>query len=105
MRHRFLVTLHGSGFSVPVDDGDTIRGFFTIRRVLADNPQDAERKAIAALQKEERYRNLVETTEKQLGSRETCKVRLEDIGTLSWFRWHFSKYSPSFIFYLDEKDA
>lgn len=86
-------------------DGDTICGFYTIRRVVADNPQDAERKAIAMLQQEERYLELVETTERELGSRDGCKVRQDGIGQLSWFRWLFTKYSPSFIFYSDDKDG
>ena len=105
MSRRFQVTLQGTGFSVPVEDGDAIRGFFTIRRVLADSPQDAEREAIVALQEEERYRGLVEATERESGSRDECSVRLESIGQLSWFRWHFSKTSPSFIFYSDDKDG
>jgi len=105
MSRRFQVTLHGTGFSVPVADGDTIRGFYTIRRVLADSPQDAGRKAIATLQQEERYCGLVETTERELGSRDGCRVRLDSIGQLSWFRWHISRHSPSFIFYSDEKDG
>src|SRR5439155_9800366 len=104
MSRRFQVTLHGTGFSVPVADGDSIRGFYTIRRVLADSPQDAGRKAIATLQQEERYRGLVETTERELGSRDGCRVRLDSIGQLSWFRWHLSRHSPSFICYSDEKD-
>src|SRR4051794_15946860 len=99
---RFQVTLHGTGFSVPVEDDDAIRGFYTIRRVLADSPQEAERMAIATLQQEERYRGLVETSERESGSRR-CKVRLESIGQLSWFRWHFSRTSPSFIFYSNDK--
>ncbi len=103
MSRRFLVTLHGTGFSVPVEGGDAIRGFYTVRRVLADSPEDAERQAIATLQLEQRYRGLVETTERELGRRDGCSVRLDRIGQVSWFRWHFSRYSASFIFYSDEK--
>ncbi|HLP77513.1 MAG TPA: hypothetical protein VK327_11415 [Candidatus Paceibacterota bacterium] len=104
MSRRYQVTLHGTGFSVPVEGGKPIRGFFTIRRVLADSPEDAERSAIATLQQEARYRSLVETTERELGSRDGCKVRPDDIGYLSWWRWHFTKYSPSFIFYGDDEN-
>src|SRR5258708_35859804 len=99
MSRRFLVTLHGTGFSVPVEGGDAIRGFYTVRRVLADSPEDAERQATATLQHEQRYRGLVETTERELGSRGGCSGRLGRIGPLSWVRWHFFGYSPSFIFY------
>ena len=104
MTRRFQVTLHGTGFSVPVEGGKPIRGFFTIRRVLADSPEAAERRAIATLEQEERYRGLVETTERELGSRDGCKVRLDSIGHISWWRWYFTKYSPSFIFFGDDEN-
>jgi hypothetical protein len=104
MSRRFQVTLHGSGLSVPVEDHKPIRGFFTIRRVLAETPEDAERRAVATLEQEERYRGLLATTEQELGSRNGFRLRLESIGELSWFRWHFSKHSPSFIFYQDEEN-
>ena len=104
MSRRYQVTLHGTGFSVLVEGDKPIRGFFTIRRVLADSPEEAERSAIATLQQEERYRSLVETTERELGSRNGCSVRLDDIGHLSWWRWHFTKHSPSFIFYGDDEN-
>lgn len=104
MSRRYQVTLHGTGFSVPVEGDKPIRGFFAIRRVLADSPEEAERSAIATLQQEERYRSLVETTERELGSRDGYRLRLESIGELSWFRWHFSRHSPSFIFYQDDEN-
>jgi hypothetical protein len=104
MSRRFQVTLHGSGLSVPVEGEKPIRGFFTIRRVLADTPDDAERRAVATLEQEERYRGLLETTERELGSRAGHRLRLESIGELSWFRWHFSRHSPSFIFYSDDEN-
>jgi hypothetical protein len=102
MSRPFQLTLHGTGLSVPVEGDPPIRGFFVLRRVLADNPKDAERKAIAALEQEERYRELVGTTERESGSRAGCRVRLDDIGYLSWWRWYFTKCSPSFIFYGDD---
>ena len=104
MSRRFQVILHGTGFSVPVEDGKPIRGFFTIRRVLADNPEEAERRAIGTLEQEERYRGLVESTARELGSSAGCRVRLDSIGHLSWWRWRFTRYSPSFIFFSDDED-
>jgi hypothetical protein len=104
MSRRYQITLHGTGFSVPVEGDKPIRGFFTIRRVLADSPEEAEQSAIATLQQEERYRSLVETTERELGSGDGCRVRLDDIGYLSWWRWHFTKHSPSYIFYGDDEN-
>lgn len=104
MSRRFQVTLHGSGLSVPVEGHKPIRGFFTIRRVLADSPGDAERRAIATLEQEERYRELLKTTERELGSRDGYALRVESIGKLSWFRWYFSRHSPSFIFYEDDEN-
>ena len=106
MSRRYQVILHGTGFSVPVEGDKPIRGFFTIRRVLADSPEEAERSAIATLQQEERYRSLVETTERELGSRDGCRIRLrlDHIGHLSWWRWHFTKHSPSFIFFEEDEN-
>jgi hypothetical protein len=104
MSRRFEVTLHGTGFSVPVEGDKPIRGFFTIRRVVADTPEAAESKAIAALEQEERFQGLLEATEQKLGSRNGCRVRLESIGELSWFRWYFSRQSSSFIFFQDDQD-
>src|SRR6476620_3710476 len=102
MSRRFLVTLHGKGFSVPVKDSVSIIGFFTLRRVLADTPADAERQAIDSLKEEDKFRELVDTTERELGFQNGWSVRVDSIGQLSWFRWHFSKYSPSLIYYLDD---
>jgi len=101
-RRRYQVTLHGRGFHVPVEGDKPIIGFFTVRRVIAENAQDAERLAIETLEQEERYQELVETTAKELGFRNSCSVRLDSIGYLSWIRWNFSRHSPSFIFYQDE---
>jgi len=104
MSRRYQVTLHGTGFSVPVEGDKPIRGFFTIRRVLADSPEEAERTAVATLEQEERYRGLLETTKRKLGSSAECRVRLEHIGHLSWWRWHFTRHSPSFIFFSDDEN-
>ena len=101
-RRRYQVTLHGRGFHVPVEGDKPIIGFVTIRRVIAENAQDAERLAIETLEREARYQELVETTAKELGFRNSCSVRLDRIGYLSWIRWTFSRHSPSFIFYQDE---
>jgi hypothetical protein len=103
MSRRFQITLHGTGFSVPVEGDKPIRGFFTIRRVLADSPEAAERKAIAELEQEERFRGLLESTERSLGSRNGCRVRVQTIGELSWLRWHLSRQSSSFIFFQDDE--
>lgn len=104
MHQRFQVTLHGTGFSVPVEGDKPIRGFYTIRCVLANSPEDAERRAIDTLEQEEKYRGLVEATERELGSSSGCRVQLDSIGRFSWFRWHFSRPSPSFILYSDDEN-
>jgi hypothetical protein len=102
MSRRFLVTLQGKGFSVPVKDSVSIIGFFTLRRVLADTPAEAERQAIDSLKEEDKFRELVDTRERELGFQNGWSVRVDSIGQLSWFRWYFSKYSPSLIYYLDD---
>jgi hypothetical protein len=101
-RKRYQVTLHGRGFHVPVEGHKPITGFFAIRRVIAENADEAKRTAIETLELEKRYQELVEITAKELGFRNSCSVRLDSIGYLSWFRWHFSRHSPSLIFYQDE---
>jgi hypothetical protein len=99
MAHRFQVTLHGTGFSVPVDGGDPVCGFYAIRRILAQTTTEAEQQAIAELQQEAKFRWMIETTKQKLGSSEGCSVRLESIRELSRFSWHFSRNRKSFIFY------
>jgi hypothetical protein len=75
------------------------RGFYVIRRVRADTPQDAERQAIAVLQTEERYHSITESTQQH------GRVELESVTELSWFSWHFSREPRGFIFYTDENAA
>lgn len=104
MRQRYQVILHGTGFSVPVDDSKPICGFYIIRRVLADGLADAKQNAINAVKREEKYQTLLEMTEASSGSQEHCRLQIDSIGRLPWWRWYFSKYSPSFIFYSDETD-
>jgi hypothetical protein len=70
--------------------------------VLADSPREAEEQAIASLKEEDKFRRLVETTEREMGFQNGWSVRVESIGELSWFRWHFSKFAPSFIYYPDD---
>ena len=105
MLRRFQVTLHGTGLLIPVEGDEPIRGFYAIRRAMARSVAEAEERAIAALEREERYRELIEATEKELGGKTECKVRVESIGYLSWWRWSFTKYSLSFIFYMGREKS
>lgn len=102
MPRRFQITLEGKGFLVPVDGDVPIVGFYTNRRVLADSPKDAEEQAIASLKQEDKFLGLVETTEREMGFQNGWRVRAESIREQSWFRWHFSKCSQSFICYQDD---
>jgi hypothetical protein len=105
MPHRFQVLLHGTGFLSRVDEDEPIRGFYVIRRVLADTPEDAARSALAELQREEKYRQLVESTANALGSGAGCNVEVDSVGSLSWWRWHFNRPLSGYIFYSDEEEA
>jgi hypothetical protein len=96
---RYQVTLHGRGFHVSVEGDKPIIGFFTIRRVRAENAEDAKRLAIETLEQEKRYQDL---TAQELGFRNSCSVSLDSIGQLSWLRWRFGRHSPSLIFYQEE---
>jgi len=101
-RKRYQVTLHGQGSHVPIAGDKPIIGFFTIRRVLAENAEEAKRLAIETLEQEKRYQELVEITAEELGFKNSSSVCLDSIGHLSWFRWRFGRHSPSLILYQDE---
>ena len=102
MSRRYQVLLHGSGFSVPTEDGDPIRGFYTSRRAMADTPRQAEERVIAALRQEEKFRWLANATE---ASGTSYSVRADSISEVSWFRWYFSKVPKGFAFYTDEDQS
>lgn len=105
MTRRFQVTLHGSGLRVPLEGNRPIRGFFAIRRIQAETPEAATRDALAALRQEERFRELEAATQRELGNDATITVQRDNIGELSWFRWHFFRHSNAFIFYTKEGDG
>ena len=104
MSRRFQVILEGSGFFIPSEGAKPIRGFFTMCRVMADSPEEAEQKAINKFQQTKVYRLLIETTERELGSRDGCRVRMDSIGHVSWWRWYFNRSSSGFIFYSDDEN-
>ena len=69
MSHRYQVTIQGKGFStVPDEDGDGIVGFFAIRRVRADTPEEAYWTSARAIEREEKFQWLVESTREHTGS-------------------------------------
>jgi len=85
-------------FFVPVEGDRPVRGFVVVRRVQADTPDAAGRVAIDVLEKEERYRELSQTTDRELGTSDGCEVHMESVIELSWFRWYFSRQTEAFIF-------
>jgi hypothetical protein len=105
MPRRFQVTLHGSGFLIPVEGGLPVRGFYAIRRVLADAELTARQSALANIQQEQRFGELLEITERETGRRDACSVEVEVVGELSWFQWHFTRCAPGFIFYQDDDES
>ena len=105
---RFLVTLRGTGICIPADEDKPIRSFYSIRYVLAGSSQEAERSAIATLEQEERYRGVVETTEHELGSRDSIKLRVDSVRQLSWLQWHvwrYFKWTHPIMYCLDDENA
>ncbi len=81
MSHRYQVTIQGKGFSVPTEDGDGIVGFFAICRAQADTPDEAYKTAVRALERESKFRWLVESTRGHTGDSPHYTLRQEDIGT------------------------
>jgi len=104
MRHRFEVTLHVSGLSVPVDGKDRAKGFYAIRWTVAESPEDAVVKAVNALKAEEHFRFLVQTTEEDLGESSQISIDLESVSLLSWMKSLFTRHPCSFIFYQDKDE-
>lgn len=105
MSRRYQVMLNVTGILIPVEGDQPIVGFLAIRRVLADAPEDAERLAAETLAKEDRYKDLMASAASTGGSFENCTMQLESLSEVSWFRWHFAKPSPAFIFYQDEEEV
>ena len=103
MPRRFRLLIEGSGLAVREKGLGVVRGFYAIRRTVADTPEEAEHKAIAALRAEEQFQRLVEMTERELGNRHRCELRVDSIGELSWLGWHFSRFRgwKSFVFHGD----
>lgn len=71
--------------------------------MLAGTPDDAERLAAEKLRQEDRYRDLMASAARTGVNFENCEMQLESLSEVSWFRWHFAKPSPAFIFYQDEE--
>jgi len=98
MSHRYQVTIQGKGFStVPAEDGEGIVGFFAIRRVRADTTDEAYWTAARALEREEKFQWLVESTREHIGDSPRYKLQQEDIGYLSWWRWHFTRSPDNYV--------
>jgi hypothetical protein len=107
MSHRYQVIIQGTGFStLPDEDGDSIVGFFAIRRVRADTQDEAYWTAVRALEREEKFQWLVERTREHTGEQPRYRFQLDDIGYLPWWRWHFTRPPENYAFYSEaEADA
>lgn len=101
MAHRYQVLIHGKGFSAPTNDGDGIIGFYVIRRVRADTQAEAYWTAVRAIEREEKFRWLVEETREHTGQEPRYKFELEDIGYLPWWRWYFTRAPRNYAFYSE----
>jgi hypothetical protein len=106
MSHRYQVTIAGRGFStMPDADDASIVGFFAIRRARADTPEEAYWTAVRALEREWKFQWLIESTREHIGDTPPYKLELEEIGYLSWWRWHFTRPDTNFAFYETEDDV
>lgn len=70
---------------------------------MADSPEQAEKRVIAALKEEEKFRWLVNASE--ASSRSSYSIRADTVSEVSWFRWHFFKVPRGFAFYTDEDQS
>lgn len=107
MSHRYQVTIQGKEFStVPDDDDDDdcIVGFFAIRRVRANTPEEAYWTAARTIEREEKFLRLVESTREHTGNIPRYRLQQEDIGYLPWWRWHLTRSPDNYAFYSEAED-
>ena len=101
---RWQILFEGKGFRCEMDDGYVCVGFFTARRVIADNATEAFCLARARLFGEEKVKMIKELSEQQLGREVTIVLKADTISRISWWCWWFGKHSKAFMYYADSDE-
>lgn len=102
MSSRYQVFLHVSGLSVPCEGHDPIQGFYTAKRVVANDDKEAERLAMEELMKEPKVQRFVSETKRALGNSDSCRVHVEECFQISWWRWTFTRTPRGLILYAGD---
>ncbi|MBK1828583.1 hypothetical protein [Haloferula rosea] len=99
----YQILFHGHGFKVSIDgEPNSIAGFYTARRVQAQNPDDAYLAALKLLQSEQKTKSLVDES---VARGATPKFEAEDIFEVGFWRRLFSRPPIGFVFYDDSDEA
>ncbi len=99
MARRWEILFHGYGFLVEMEDGDTLTGFYTARRIRANSQREAEIEALRALWKEEKIQALLEETREATGNSTSFQIVADETALISWYQWTFGSYAKGLIFY------
>jgi len=102
MPRRFQVRIEVNGLRVPVRDGEPLAGFFTDRRVLADDAGEAKDRAVEALKLEPKIKWLLETTERETGQEEGYVISATHVCEISWWRWRFGKFMKGLVLWSED---
>ena len=99
----YQILFHAYGLKVSIDsEADSIAGFYTARRVRAENPDDAYLAALSILRSEEKTKSLVDES---LAKGAEPKFEAEEIFEVSFWRRLFSRPPVGFVFYDDSDEA
>lgn len=102
---RYQLILHASGFVIPEEGEEPSNGFLTVRRVMADDEDEAARIAIEELLAEPRVAAMMEQTAEATGTSASCKVEVEKCDRIGWLRWTFASLPQGFMYYRDGAKA
>lgn len=104
MPHRYQLILEASGFFIPSEGHNPAAGFVCVRRVMAEDEEEAGRLAIENLMAEPKVVSMVQATAERFGTSDGCKVRVDACFRIGWLRWTFSAIPQGFIFYEEGED-
>lgn len=96
------IFFHVGGLKLKDDDGGLIRGFYTVRRVIAHTASEAEEKATRRLVREEKMQFVLSRRDEDGPTDPPPKVEAEKVELITWRCWLMGRYAKGFIFYADE---
>jgi hypothetical protein len=96
---RFKVKLHGENFLLNLDGELKKFGFYATIFVKAENPQEAEKKAIILIYQNP---NLRDTVLNEHADRPT--INFEEIKEVNFLKFFAKKSTTGFTFYLEDEE-